>query len=606
MGVVVSALTEFEMGWLCKVLVKRYFLILIGICCLLYIIIRVINIIREKLTERKWAAVAEKKKNIRDSLLKEPSPEVRLLPELQDKVLNATLSQLTDMLNNGAVTSEDLVALFYRQASTLGVELGLVTDFRLEDALKEARRCDVERGISKDKSKLPPLFGIPISIKDNIIIGGCDTTCGFASQCFKQHKEDGLIVELYKKAGAIPFVRGNVPQGLFTIESNNHVWGRAKNWYDRERTVGGSSGGEAGLVSIKATPLAIGNDLGGSLRAPALFCGTYSFKPGSKRGTTLGTTYWNSTGKFANLAVLPTTGPLARCVDDVVLGTKILLSKAASDRDPLIYPVPWREQEYLNATRARLRVGYLDTHPLLPVSRANRRAVNEVVNLLKSKGHEVVPFSIPNLEEITSTFFALVTAEGELRYLKEGLQGERLIDEYQLTYFLTHLPLWLSGLVTKLLLWKGEVRLGKVSEWTQKKTAAEYFTWYQKSLLEREKFLEHWQANKIDVMILPGLATPAFRHGQSSSLVLTTLYASIFNVIDFPVGAVPVTTVKHGEDVYNNEDTNFTDRIFTDMVECLRGSVGMPIGVQVCTLPWEDEKCLGIMKQIEQYMKTDL
>ena len=81
------------------------------------------------------------------------------------------------------------------------------------------------------------------------------------------------------EAGAIPLVRGNVPLAGASIHTKNYVWGRAKNPYDQSRSCGGSSGGDAGLVATRCVPIALGSDIGGSLRIPASFTGVLAFKP---------------------------------------------------------------------------------------------------------------------------------------------------------------------------------------------------------------------------------------------------------------------------------------------------------------------------------------
>lgn len=128
-----------------------------------------------------------------------------------------------------------------------------------------------------------PLLGVPISVKDQIDMAGFDSTCGLAARCFKPAKDDCILIKLLIDKGAIPFIRGNVPQCLMLPESDNNVWGQSKNPHDPRTTPGGSSGGDAALVAYRATPLAIGTDIGGSLRIPAHYCGIYTFKPTPQR-----------------------------------------------------------------------------------------------------------------------------------------------------------------------------------------------------------------------------------------------------------------------------------------------------------------------------------
>lgn len=91
--------------------------------------------------------------------------------------------------------------------------------------------------------------------------------------------EDGAVLKLIRDAGAIVLVRANVSQGGLSMHSDNKVWGLAKNPYNQERSCGGSSGGDGGLVSARCVPLAFGTDIGGSIRIPGHFNGVRGFRP---------------------------------------------------------------------------------------------------------------------------------------------------------------------------------------------------------------------------------------------------------------------------------------------------------------------------------------
>ena len=90
---------------------------------------------------------------------------------------------------------------------------------------------------------------------------------------------DSLCIVPLLEAGGIPLVRGNLPQIAFSIHSKNPIWGCAQNPHDLQRSCGGSSGGDAGLVAARCVPIAIGSDIGSSIRIPAAFNGVYGFKP---------------------------------------------------------------------------------------------------------------------------------------------------------------------------------------------------------------------------------------------------------------------------------------------------------------------------------------
>lgn len=97
------------------------------------------------------------------------------------------------------------------------------------------------------------------------------------------YQSDGPIMICLKNAGLIPFVRTNVPQLGMTFETVNRIYGRSLNPWNLERTVGGSSGGEGGLISGRGSPLGTGTDVGGSIRIPSQFCGIYGLRVASGR-----------------------------------------------------------------------------------------------------------------------------------------------------------------------------------------------------------------------------------------------------------------------------------------------------------------------------------
>lgn len=100
--------------------------------------------------------------------------------------------------------------------------------------------------------------------------------------------EDAALVAMIKKEGAVPMIRGNVPQFMWSGYTENRIFGQSKNPYDNTRTVSGSSGGDGGLVGSRCVPFAIGTDIGGSVRGPAAANGIVGFKATAQRSSMVG------------------------------------------------------------------------------------------------------------------------------------------------------------------------------------------------------------------------------------------------------------------------------------------------------------------------------
>ncbi|XP_026680285.1 fatty-acid amide hydrolase 2-A-like [Diaphorina citri] len=106
----------------------------------------------------------------------------------------------------------------------------------------------------------------------------------------RKASEDAPIVKILREAGAIPLCNTNVPELCTSWETTNYITGKTVNPYDFSRTPGGSSGGEAALISSAASVIGIGSDLAGSIRVPAMFTGIFGHKPSPGRSQT--SDYW--------------------------------------------------------------------------------------------------------------------------------------------------------------------------------------------------------------------------------------------------------------------------------------------------------------------------
>ena len=201
---------------------------------------------------------------------------------------------LVTELNNGTVTSEQLIAIYGERAATYGRKTCIITEDYFEYALKKAKECDQERRSSKkcnwtfddewDMNRFfPPLFGIPISVKENIDMAGTRSTLGATIRADKFQTEDCATIKNFKLSGMIPFIKTNLPQLAFTYDSVNHLWGRTLNPWNHKKSAGGSSGGEGAAIAARVSPVGIGNDMAGSIRIPAAFNGVFGICPSADR-----------------------------------------------------------------------------------------------------------------------------------------------------------------------------------------------------------------------------------------------------------------------------------------------------------------------------------
>lgn len=134
-----------------------------------------------------------------------------------------------------------------------------LTEILLPEAEEWAQLCN----------RKGPLAGMPVSLKDTVAVGGFDVCIGYSAWVGKRAPWDSPLVRLLRDAGAVPYVKTNIPITLLSLESSNDVFGTTMNPHNSKFTPGGSTGGEAALLAYGGSRLGIGTDVAGSVRGPA-------------------------------------------------------------------------------------------------------------------------------------------------------------------------------------------------------------------------------------------------------------------------------------------------------------------------------------------------
>lgn len=237
---------------------------------------------------------------------------------------------LAAALREGRTTSRALVEASIDRARIVNPELNAIVAERYERALAEADAADAllaEARREGDPSALPPLLGVPCSIKEAFALEGMPNTSGLLSRRGLLSEGDATAVARLREAGAIPLGVTNVSELCMWMESANHVYGRTSNPWDLGRTVGGSSGGEGAVVGAGIVPFGLGSDIGGSIRMPSFFNGIYGHKPSG--GLVPGT------GQFplaeGQALRYLTTGPMCRRAEDLMPLLRILAGPDGQD-----------------------------------------------------------------------------------------------------------------------------------------------------------------------------------------------------------------------------------------------------------------------------------
>ncbi|WP_300376061.1 amidase family protein [Henriciella sp.] len=184
----------------------------------------------------------------------------------------------------------------------------VVRDF--ERARKAARSIDANLSDLSGK----PLLGVAMTVKESNDMTGLPTTWGMEAFADYRPDTDALAVKHLKDAGAVIVGKTNAPVALADWQSFNPVYGRTVNPHDTSRTPGGSSGGSSAALAAGMVPLELGSDIGGSIRAPAHFCGIFGHKPTYGAVSLKGHALPGTDGVEVPLAVV---GPMARSARDL-------------------------------------------------------------------------------------------------------------------------------------------------------------------------------------------------------------------------------------------------------------------------------------------------
>ena len=247
-------------------------------------------------------------------------------------------TELAEAIRSGQVSSREVVEAHLRRIEKVNPAVNAVPVVLGEQALEAARAADRVTGSG---GELPPLHGVPFTVKGNIDLAGTPTTHGIKALAAAYPAIDAPAVERMRAAGAIPIGHTNLPDFAIGWHTDSELWGATVNPWDRSRTPGASSGGEAAALATGMTPLGLGNDTLGSLRWPAQCCGVTALKP------TLGRIAHATTVEPVDMPIsnqlLGVNGPLARRVAD--LRAALLATAGPTWRDPWAVPAPLRGPE---------------------------------------------------------------------------------------------------------------------------------------------------------------------------------------------------------------------------------------------------------------------
>lgn len=253
---------------------------------------------------------------------------------MAEELWSRSAGELANMIATKQVSAVEVLDAHLERIDAVNPRLNAVVRILESDARAAAAIAD--QAVASGQ-QLGALHGVPISVKDNIDVAGDVSTQGIPLLADVVATADAPAVERMRRAGAIPFVRTNMPELGLRVHTDSATYGLTRNPWDAERTAAGSSGGEASAIAAGMSPLGLGNDIGGSLRNPAYACGIASIKPSAQR-IPYATTTMPGTPLLAEQLML-VQGVLGRHVADLKSG--FVAIAGADPRDPYVISAPF-------------------------------------------------------------------------------------------------------------------------------------------------------------------------------------------------------------------------------------------------------------------------
>ncbi|XXH02049.1 hypothetical protein Hte_008414 [Hypoxylon texense] len=459
-------------------------------------------------------------------------------------ITGSTALELLQKLASGDLTSEAVTRAFLKRSVAAQQLTNCLSETCFDLAISTAKDRDQKFA---EGGPVGPLHGLPISLKDTFNLPGLDSTIGFTSHIDDPSKEEAVLADILRNAGAVFYVKTNVPTAMMIAESVNNIFGRTVNPLQRKLTSGGSSGGESALIAFKGSPCGFGTDIGGSLRIPAACTGIFTLRPSFGRFPTLRC----RSGMSGQEAVQSVNGPLTRTLEDLEFLCKTIVGAEPWHKDPRCLPIPWRTVPLPSKLTIAVMRDDGMVRPTPPVKRALEYAIGKLQGLGRNRKDvtavEIVEWSPKDQSDGLDLLNRMFVADG----------GRSIRIELECT---------------------GEPWRPELAMYARASEIGGYDYWQLH--LDRQAFqkryLDRWLEAGIDAILCPttpysSVENGKFRHG-----------VTVDKSIDIPYGDDYVPLTELDGEIQSEYNAEAVD--------------GMPISLQLVAQRLEEEKCVEMCK----------
>jgi aspartyl-tRNA(Asn)/glutamyl-tRNA(Gln) amidotransferase subunit A len=473
------------------------------------------------------------------------------------KLESLTIDRAQAAMASGEMTATALAEMHYAHIESQDARINSFLALSRDRAMAQAAKID---GIAAKGEALPALAGVPIGIKDVLVMKGAPATAASLILKGYQPPYDATAVTKLEAAGAVLLGKMNCDEFAMGSSNENSAYGPVRNPQALDRVPGGSSGGSAAAVAAGFAVATLGTDTGGSIRQPAAFCGVVGVLPTYGRVSRY--------GLIAFASSLDRVGPLTKNVKDAATVLQVIAGKDVMDSTSSDRPVGDYVAGLAEPVKG-LRVGVPEEYFGEGLDEEIRAAIGGVLDGLKMVGCVVKPVKLPHTKYAIPTYYVIATAEASanlsrfdgVRFGFRAEEAKTLSEMYRKTRD--------AGFGAEV---KRRILLG-----TYALSAGYYDAYYRKAQQVRTLLTRDFLAAfaDVDVLVAPMTPTPAFKLGEKTDDPVKMYLEDIYSVAASLAGICGVS------------------------VPCGTTKDGLPIGVQVMGKHFDEATMLRVAQAIE-------
>jgi len=481
------------------------------------------------------------------------------------ELINKSLKELSSLIAKKEIKPSEITEELLSRIEKTESKLNAYITVEKEKSIEAAKLKDKE--LEKlSETEIPDLFGIPLSIKDNILVEGQKMTC--ASKMLKDFiaPYDATVIKKLREKGAIFIGKNNLDEFAMGSSTETSFFGVTKNPWNLERVPGGSSGGSAAAVAARSAIASLGSDTGGSIRQPCSLCGVVGMKPTYGRVSRYGLTAFASS--------LDQIGPITKNIEDNAFLLNIISGLDSKDATSAKLPVP-NYLEALDNEIKGLKAGLPKEYFIEGIDPEVKEKVMEAVKTLERLGVEIEEISLPHTSYAVETYYIIAPAEASsnlgrfdgVRYTYRAKEYTDLIDMYCKTRA--------EGFGNEV---KRRIMIG-----TYTLSAGYYDAYYLKAQKVRTLIYQDFQNafKKVDFIVTPVSPTTAFKIGEKTDDPIKMYLSDIFTIA-VNLAGLPGLSMSCGFDNKN-----------------------LPVGVQLIGKAFDEETLYSVGYKLEKELNIN-